>query len=188
MMLEVGEVIAQGARAHSMHRLGSGRSRIGRSGCLLCALVQAARAMVPKHRTLSVLDAHALIEAAGGFAGSALWARHVRDDAARALGLSVTGEIVLRPGLDDELAHATLHLSLSAGQGVIVGIDHRDGASSGASDADHFALAVDVAHDAVTFADPGLASFVSLRLDGAGRYRGKPARISELRTLAALEG
>lgn len=164
-MINVGAVINQGAAPHGAHKLGRGNYTIGQSGCLLCSLTMAARALTQRPE-LGVLDAHLLIDTHEGFAGSSL----IVDHAARALGLDETSRGHF--SLDDVRA------DLDAGRPVIVGIDFVPGHSSGFSDADHFVLAVALEGDVLTIADPAVGHTADISTTDT-RYQGHTAHLVE---------
>lgn len=141
MAMRIGRPIKQGETPHGRQILGDGPKTIGQAGCLLCCLVMAAR-HIKNTPNLHVLEAHLRIDSVDGFAGSGL----VLNKAARALGLK----------LEDRGRFETLTVAaaLASDNPVIVGIDYKQGQSSGMSSADHFVLALSSSTHAFGYADP----------------------------------
>lgn len=178
MSIDVGQRIGQAGAPHGPMKLGLGKRTFTQSGCLFVCLVGVARALVgPKD--LQVLDAHTAVLDAGTdaeptFLGSGLFVGR----AANALGL----ELVARRAPSWPLVRA----EIAAGRPVIFGVDYKDGASSGFSDADHFVLAVDTPMNTfIVCMDPGAKSTLILDVE-APIYRGRPAVVSEILCFRSL--
>lgn len=172
MIIDVGPYVRQGAPPHGPMVLGDGKRTVGQAGCLLSCLVMAARALTP-NRKVTVIGAHGLIEDAGGFIGSSLKI----PVACKALGMKLVERS--SPRMD------ALISDLVDGRPVILGIDHKPGASSGFSDADHFVLAVEIEMGRVHFIDPATGALDVFDLK-EGMYRKKPADIAEMVRLTGL--
>ena len=179
-MINVGTIIKQNAAPHGDHRLGRGTRTIGQAGCLLSCITMAAR-VVGGRAGLDVLDAHTAIDARSGFAGSGL----ILDVALPTLGIEKVERGAFE--LDDVRA------DLLAGRPVVVGVDYREGASSGMSSADHFVLAVGFIEDMMVptlqVADPAYGRIVMLPLLKQGAdtqtiYKGAHADLVEMVRLA----
>jgi hypothetical protein len=172
-MIDCAPYIRQGAPPHGPMKLGSGRRTIAQAGCLLSCLVMAARALTP-NKKLTVLGAHGLIVDSSGFVGSSLKV----PVAAKALGMRFEERAELR---DDAIM-----TDLAEGRPVIVGVDYKPGASSGFSDCDHFALAIEYDAGALHVVDPATGTLERLALKGT-TYSGKGADLAEMIRLGRLD-
>lgn len=163
--MNTGPLIRQSDPPHGARVLGRGPRTIAQAGCLLSCLVMAHRAL--HGGMLGVLEAHARIDIKGAFVGSGL----VLDKAAAALSMRVVERAEFHA---DQAADA-----ISLGQPVIVGVDYKQGASSGFSDADHFVLGVGSTALSISIADPATGRLDSIDY-ARPFYRGKPARLAEM--------
>lgn len=166
-----------GAEPHGSMTLGFGRKTIHQAGCLLCAMLQAARALNPARCPATPAAANDALKAAGAFQGSALGDPRA---AALVFGLRLDG---IKPFNADELA-----VRLASGKPVILGIDYKPGRSSGQSDTDHFVTAVGLARDAagaatvVFVADPAQGAVINLPVNVPFSYSGHAdAKFAEMR-------
>lgn len=170
MAIRIGKPIKQNDPPHGRQILGDGPKTIGQAGCLLCCLVMAAR-HIKNTPNLHVLEAHLRIDSVDGFAGSGL----VLPKAARALGLKVEDR-----GRFETFAVAA---ALAADKPVIVGIDYKQGQSSGMSSADHFVLALSSSTHAFGYADPAIGQCQVMDMQKP-LYAGSKATLVEAIVLA----
>lgn len=171
MNAEVGPIIRQGEAPHAQLRLGDGPRTVSQAGCLLCCLTQAARLLTSSPRLL-VEEALLRIRRNGGFA-RALDGHMTSALVVPAAALAVGLKVVERTKSLDEVERW-----LDDGKLVIVGVDYKDGASSGFSAADHFVLAVKMKGRVLTVADPAFGRLLPLELDHLA-YKGITARLTE---------
>lgn len=169
MRVDVGIPINQCGRPHGEVTLGKGPRTIAQSGCMLSCFAMVARALT-SNRGLSVLEAQARILARNGFVGSGL----KRNVAANALGIM----LVDADGHERFDMHVIAE-EIAAGRPVIVGVDYKDGRSSGMSDADHFLVVVDADEVLLRCADPSSGALVVMCPDDLV-YRRAPARMPEM--------
>jgi hypothetical protein len=161
--LKLEHPLNQGAPGIAHLRLGNNpdeQSRtLKRSGCLLLCLVDGYR--VATKKPLGVEDALALLRARKCFLGNGLlWER-----AAGVLGLET---------VQDEFCMADVRAAIDRGWPVVVGLDYKDGRSSGVSDADHFVLVIGYdGDDVLILADPDGGRTLRMEARQAG---GKPPR------------
>lgn len=163
--MRLGTLLRQGAAPHGAQTLGNGSRTIAQAGCLLTCLTQCARALGTWR--LGVLEANAAARDVGAFVGSSLL---VERAAKEVLGLTL---------VRSEFEVRGLMQHLDAGGLVIVGIDYRQGQSSGFSEADHFVVAVELHEHSLVTVDPATGGLVVLELD-ALVYRGQQARLTEM--------
>lgn len=163
--MRLGTLLRQGAAPHGAQTLGDGKRTIAQAGCLLTCLTQCARALGTWR--LGVLEANAAARDVGAFVGSSLLVEHA---AKHVFGLWIERTVL-------DVAVLTAHLD--AGGLVIVGIDYRQGQSSGFSEADHFVVAVELHEHSLVTVDPATGGLVVLELD-ALVYRGQQARLTEM--------
>lgn len=125
--------LRQSDRRWSSLLLGDGPSTIGKSGCLLCCLVEAARRLAGRPDLLPP-HANEIARQIGAFYGASLVIR----EAARALGLDAPDDG--KVDASGDMAEA-IERALAAGC-AIVHVDHDGGRADGDPEGDHFLLAV----------------------------------------------
>jgi len=149
--------------------LGDSSRTFKQSGCLLvCLTMLANRILDGESEFYLPPDVHRkLVDAKAFWRSTALINVH---KAAKALKMRW---VEVGP-FDPKRAHAHRR---AGNAGCILGIDYKDGASSASSPADHFVVLHQVKDDAITVLDPdGGRMFM---FDGL--YKGRPARITEMR-------
>lgn len=173
-MIDVGAIVKQSDLPHGPMPLGKGGKTFAQSGCLLSCMVMAARAVNKKQAPASMTEANMRIMAANGYAGSGL----ITSVAGPAIGISkafVGGYVA-----EDVSRY------VRSGVPVIFGIDHKAGASSGLSDADHFVLCVgELPGGSWQIADPATGKVHEIPRTRRTLYRGHSADISEVRVFVS---
>lgn len=162
-------------------QLGNGDSTIGRGGCLLTVLCEAASriggrpGLIPPH-------ANETLRKAGCFLNSGLIIEH----AAQTLGMESPDKDKVQGKPGDPSLKAALDHILEMGQLAILHVDH-DGMDNG----DHFILALRATASTVDCIDPALATHVALewpKLEATVRWgkKLKLYRVVSVRPLRAL--
>jgi hypothetical protein len=174
-VIDVGVPINQNALPPEMI-LGHGPKRAQKCGCFVASWTMAARPLL-NHKGLTFFEAHDKIMKADGFSGSGL--RRTR--AAKALGLEL-----LDPDGSEPFDLAIARAELTLRRPVIVGIDYREGASSGFSNADHFMVIQGYADGLLRMVDPNGGRQFNIKSPQAFRYgKNEAARIVEMCRLRA---
>lgn len=169
-MIDVGPYYRQGAMPHGPRKLGRGPSTWHGAGCLALCVIMAARAIAGRAWTPEEASKKWLSGKA--FSGSAL----IFADACRLVGM--TGEIIA--GVIDA---GQLAAEIAHGFPIIVGVDYKDGSSSGFSPADHFLLVVGhIDGSRFSCVDTATGKEIEIDLDNP-TYSGKPCVFSEMRKL-----
>lgn len=172
------DVIRQGDLPHGTMLLGGGPKTVSKAGCLLCCLVMAARECVPAFGNFTVksaIERLRLVEAFGRDLTGRQTSAMIVPAAAAALGMRLVHRA---PSLTEVEKH------LDEMKPVIIGIDYKQGRSSGFSNADHFVLGVRMRDEILTVADPATGRILLLD-HRAPAYDGLPAVLSEAMFLEA---
>jgi hypothetical protein len=161
------------SQADSNAILGDGPKTIRQAGCLLTSMTMVSNALTGARH--SVDDANRLVSRAGGFSGNNM----KMGPASSALGLKVMGGGVFT---GDTRA---LDASLAAGRPVVVGVDHKPGASSVDGRTDHFLVVTGRSDDGgYTAIDSGNGKPLTFRDDGSGHLRSGKYDLSTVITVA----
>lgn len=174
-MIDVGVPINQNAIPPTMI-LGHGPKTAQKSGCFVASWTMAARPLL-NHKGLTFFEAHDKFLKADAFAGSGLR----RNRAARALGLEL-----MDPDGSEPWDLAIVRAELTMRRPVIVGVDYREGRSSGFSNADHFCVVQGFDDGLLRIVDPNGGRQFNIKDPLRFRYgKNEAARIVEMCRLRA---
>ena len=160
------------AQADSNEILGEGPKTVRQVGCLLTSMTMVSNALTGQRN--SVDDANRLVTANGGFRGNNMQF----GPASSALGLRVTG----RSAFNGDAS--TIDASIDRGHPVVVGVDFKDGSSSGLGRTDHFLVVTGRAPGGgYTAIDSGDGRSLTFRPDDTGTLRAGKYSLSEVITV-----
>lgn len=151
-------LIRQGDSKWKHDRLGDGTSTIGRAGCLLCCLTEAANRLgTIAHR--DPRDVNVLGRTAGAFSGS----NALTEKLGRCVGLQVDPRI---DGPADVLSKI-VQAKLAMHKLLLLHVDHDSTKAKGDPEADHWVLAIEQNGNSIVYVDPatgalGMLSAASL--------------------------
>ena len=160
------------AQADSNEILGEGPKTVRQVGCLLTSMTMVSNALTGQRN--SVDDANRLVTANGGFRGNNMQF----GPASSALGLRVTG----RNAFNGDAS--SIDASIDRGHPVVVGVDFKDGSSSGLGRTDHFLVVTGRAPGGgYTAIDSGDGRSLTFRPDDTGTLRAGKYSLSEVVTV-----
>ena len=160
------------AQADSNEILGEGPKTVRQVGCLLTSMTMVSNALTGQRN--SVDDANRLVTANGGFRGNNMQF----GPASSALGLRVTG----RNAFNGD--SSSIDASIDRGHPVVVGVDFKDGSSSGLGRTAHFLVVTGRAPGGgYTAIDSGDGRSLTFRPDDTGTLRAGKYSLSEVVTV-----